>query len=79
VVEGDDVTQYVQNMQRCASRARRWAEENAVEFDIGKTEVILFSKKRNHQGSKVKQKIRVGENRIVFDEKPTRWLGVQLD
>jgi hypothetical protein len=79
VVEGDDVTQCAQRMQRCASRATRWAEENAVEFDIEKTEAILFSKKRNHQGSNVKLKFRIRESRVAFDKKPTRWLKVQLD
>jgi hypothetical protein len=79
MVEGDDVTQCIQRMQRCASRARRWAEDNAVEFDIGNTEGILFSKKRNNQRSNIKLKIGIGENRIAFDENPTRWLGVQFD
>jgi hypothetical protein len=42
-------------------------------------EAILFSKRRNHQGSKVKMTIEIGENKIAFNEKPTRWLGIQLD
>jgi hypothetical protein len=35
VVEGDDITQCIQRMQRCAVGAMRWAGRNAVEFDTG--------------------------------------------
>jgi hypothetical protein len=71
VVVGDDVTQCIQRMKRCTSRAKRWAEENALEFNINMTEAILFPKKRNHQGSNVKLNIRIKESRIAFNEKPT--------
>jgi hypothetical protein len=46
---------------------------NAVHFDIAKTEAVLFSKKRNHQGNKVKMSIQVDENNLIsFNPKPTR-------
>jgi hypothetical protein len=47
---------------------------------MAKTEAVLFSKKRNHQGSKVKMTVPIDENNnIKFNTTPTRWLGVQLD
>jgi hypothetical protein len=79
VVEGEDVTRCVQKLQRCARLMTEWAKVNVVEFDIEKKEAILFSKKRNHQGSKVKMVVKVGENKVAFNKKPTRWLGIQLD
>jgi hypothetical protein len=79
VVEGEGVTWCIQKLQRWARLTTEWAEVNAVEFDIDKTEAILFPQKRNHQGSKVKIVVKVGENKVAFDKKPTRWLGIQLD
>jgi uncharacterized protein YjlB len=53
---------------------------NAVQFDIAKTEAVLFSKKRNHQGYKVNMRIQVDENNsISFSSKLTRWRGVWMD
>jgi hypothetical protein len=54
-------------MQGYAVGAVRQARTNAVEFDLGKTEAILFSKKQNHQGFKAKKKIKIGENQIAFN------------
>jgi retron-type reverse transcriptase len=79
VVEGEDVTWCVQKLQRCAWLTTEWAKVNAVELDIDQTEAILFSKKRNHQGSKVKMVVKVGENKVAFNKKPTWWLEIQLD
>jgi ribonuclease HI len=80
VVRGDEVKQCVQQMEQCAKKAKEWAANNAVEFDIQKTEAVLFSRKRNHQGGKVKLKIQVDEGvQIGFQTKAARWLGVFLD
>jgi hypothetical protein len=80
VVEGKDAHQCTSYMQRCARRAIQWVEMNAVQFDIGKTKAVLFSKKRNHQWNKVKMRIQVDENNsISLNSKPMRWLGLGKD
>jgi hypothetical protein len=48
VVDGNDVNQCTTYLRRCARRSTQWAEMNAVQFDIAKTEAVLFSTKRNH-------------------------------
>jgi hypothetical protein len=64
VNEGEDISQCMQQRLRCARITNEWAKVNAVEFDIGKTETILFSRKSKYQGCKVKVMMRVGENKV---------------
>jgi hypothetical protein len=45
VAERKNLTQGVQKLQKGARFATEWAEVNSVEFDISKSEAILFSKK----------------------------------
>jgi hypothetical protein len=80
VVEGRDINQLTSQMQRCVRRATKWVEVNTVQFSIAKTEAVLFSTIRNHQGNNVKRKIQVDKNNLIsFNSKPTRWLGVWMD
>jgi hypothetical protein len=44
VVKEEDVTPYVQKIQRCARLMTEWTEVNPVKFDIDKTDTMLFSK-----------------------------------
>ena len=44
-------------------------------FDHGKTEAVIFWKKR--KSSEVK--VRVGDNEVPFNKEATRWLVVWLD
>jgi len=55
------------------------AVRKVVEFDISKIEAVLCSRKRKYQESKVKMKVQVEKYNFVFNKKPTRWLGIQLD
>jgi len=43
VVEGEDVGECTQRLEGCAKEAQSWAKENACQFDIEKTEAILFT------------------------------------
>lgn len=45
IASGDNVSEITITLEKCAEIATRWAEQNAVEFDIAKTEAILFVKK----------------------------------
>jgi hypothetical protein len=44
---GDDVAELTKKLEQCAKLSKRWAENNAVEFELAKTEAILFSKKED--------------------------------
>ena len=79
VVEGEDVGECTQQLERCAKEAQIWAKENACQFDIEKTEAILFTRKRGNNEPKMKAKIRIGSHEVQYNKEATRWLGVWLD
>jgi len=64
VVEGEDVRECTQRLEGCAKEAQIWAKENACQFDIEKTEAILFTQKRSNKKPKMKVKIRVGSHEV---------------
>jgi len=79
VVEGEDVGECTQRLEGCAKEAQIWAKENACQFDIEKTEAILFTRKRSNKEPKMKARVRVGNHEVRYNKEATRWLGVWLD
>jgi len=79
VVEGKDVGECTQRLEGCAKEAQIWAKENACQFDVEKTEAILFTRKRSNKEPKMKAKIRVGSHEVSYNKEATKWLGVWLD
>jgi len=55
-----------------------WAAGNRVAFDHGKTEAVLFWRKKR-KGMETSAKVKVGDKEIPFNKEATRWLGVWLD
>ena len=49
VVEGTDLDDVVEKLERCATANLEWAGKNAVRFEESKTKAILFSKRRKHK------------------------------
>ena len=43
VVKGNRIRDLVPLMEACASAATSWARRNNIEFDLAKTEAIIFS------------------------------------
>jgi hypothetical protein len=43
VVEGKDVGECTQRLEKCAKGAENWAKKNAYQFDNEKPEAMLFS------------------------------------
>ena len=64
VVEGEDVGECTQRLERYAAETASWAKENACQFDIEKTEAILFTRSRNNKEPKMKAKLRVGNYEV---------------
>jgi len=79
VVEGEDVGECTQRLERCATEAPSWVKENTCQFEIEKTKAILFTRRRNNKEPKMKAKIRVGSHEVQYNKEATRWLGVWLD
>jgi hypothetical protein len=46
LVIGEKVTEITEKLQRCARLSKEWASRNAIEFDIAKTEAIIFTKNK---------------------------------
>jgi len=49
VVEGEDVGECTQGLERCAAETTIWAKKNACHFDIEKTEAMLFTRRRKNK------------------------------
>jgi len=64
VVEGEDVGECTQRLEGCAPEVQSWAKDNACQYDIEKTEAILFTRRRRNKEPKMKAKIRVGNHEI---------------
>jgi len=79
VVERPVVGECTQRLERCAAGAQKWAKENACQFDIEKTEAILFSPRRGNREPKTKARIRVGNQEGQYYKEATRWFRVWLD
>ena len=58
-----------------AAASLRWAASNGVDFDHGKTEAVMFHRKKTAPTATVK----VGTSSVPFNKEATRWLGVWLD
>ena len=69
----------VYRLERCAAESGRWAESNAVRFEISKTEDTLFLRRRKYWLAKAEKDIGVGDQTVRFAKDTTRWLGIWLD
>jgi hypothetical protein len=77
IVEGTNVEEVTEQLNKCAAKSLAWVEQNAVRFEEDKTEAILFSKCReHHRGTSVE--VWVGLHDIPYNRQATRWLGFWL-
>ena len=78
---GHSVWEITKTLEEAGKIALDWGENNAVTYDISKTEAILFSKARNQKLTKQlsETELRFGDQVISFSREATRWLGMWLD
>ena len=74
-VEGRTDKEVAEKLTKAAEAAVGWGGKNGVTFDHGKSEAILFSRKRKTST----ETITAGGREIPFNEQATRWLGIWLD
>ena len=79
VAQGRSVHEIRIKLEAAARRAITWGGASGVTFEAGKTEAILFFRNRRHWKDRGQVSIRVGDHRVPFNVKATRWLGVYLD
>ena len=81
IASGTPVKEIARTLETVARTVLEWGVTNAVTYDTSKTEAVLFSKSHRQRLSKQlrETKIRVGNEKIMFNKEATRWLGVWLD
>ncbi|KAM0708550.1 hypothetical protein Q7P35_005202 [Cladosporium inversicolor] len=57
----------------------QWGSDNKVEFEVSKTEVLLFSRRRKVLRAVEKVDVRIGEQAFAIKQEATKWLGFWLD
>ena len=67
-------------LEKFGQIALKWGANNAVTYDIGKTEAVLFAKARRQKLAELlKTRLRIGREIVHFKKEATRWLGVWLN
>ena len=75
---GPTLEQNVEDLKHDLEKILAWGRENAVDFEVTKTELIHFTRPRTQASKEDQPSLRLG----VFDVSPSeelRWLGVILD
>ncbi|KAL1581647.1 hypothetical protein WHR41_09703, partial [Cladosporium halotolerans] len=68
-----------QELESIAGHAMEWGAANKVEFEVSKTEVLIFSKKRKILQAAKQAIVRIGEHSCPINQGATKWLGFWLD
>ena len=66
-------------LEHIARDAMRWGSDNKVEFEVSKTEVLVFSKSRKILQATRDASVRIGQQTFKVKQEATKWLGFWLD
>lgn len=78
LASGNSIKEVATSLEKTGEAVLRWGLSNAVTYDIGKTEAILFSKARNRKTAEeiTSSRLVFGGQEVKFNDKATRWLGI---
>jgi hypothetical protein len=79
VIKCDDLEGGTRQLERVAKDTMQWGLDNKVEFEVSKTEVLLFSRRRKILQAADKAVVRIGEQSFAIKHEATKWLGFWLD
>ncbi|ODM20373.1 hypothetical protein SI65_03426 [Aspergillus cristatus] len=81
LASGYSVKEVCDKLQKAAKVAIEWGHDNVVQFDAGKTEAVLLTRKRGRELKDQIQRaqVEVDGHCVPFNLEATRWLGVWLD
>jgi hypothetical protein len=79
VVECSELGEGAGQLERIAGDAMRWGSDNKVEFEVSKTEVLVFSRRRKVLRAAKDAVIRIGEQTFTIKLGATKWLSFWLD
>ena len=75
LVEGGNVRECTKLLEKCAAETMIWARKNACQFDIERTEVMLFTRRRKNKEPKMNARVREGSHEVPHTKEATTWLG----
>lgn len=79
VIECDEIEDGVSRLENIARDTMQWGSDNKVEFEVSKTEVLLFSRRRKVLWAAKDVTVRIGQQKFAIKQKATKWLGFWLD
>jgi ribonuclease HI len=75
----DNLEKGTKELEQVAQDAISWGMNNKVDFEVSKTEVILFSKQRKMLQAARGTRVHIGKQSFPINQGATRWLGFWLD
>ena len=75
VVECDELEEGAEHLERIAEDTMQWGSDNKVEFEVSKTEVLVFSRRRKTLQEAKAVSIRIGQQTLAIKQEATRWPG----
>lgn len=79
VFECSDLKEGIRQLEGVARNALQWGSDNKVEFEVSKTEVLVFSKRRKILREAKDAAVRIGGKTFAIKLGATKWLGFWLD
>lgn len=79
VVECYELEQGAGQLEHIARDIMQWGSDNKVEFDVSKTEVLVFSRRRKILQAAKGVTVRIGEQRFAIKQEAIKWLGFWLN
>jgi hypothetical protein len=79
VVECNDLEEGTRRLEHIARDAIQWGKDNRVEFEVSKTEVLVFSKRRKILQAAKAAAVCIGQQTSTIKQEVTKWLGFWLD
>lgn len=79
VIDCEDLKQGARNLELIARDAVRWGINKKVEFEVSKTEVLVFSRRRKVLQAAKDVTVQIGELSFTIKQEASKWLGFWLD
>jgi retron-type reverse transcriptase len=79
VTEWDDLEEGTRKLEHIARDAIQWGAHNKVEFEVSKTEVVVFSRRRKILQATRLAAVRIRRQTFTIKQEATKWLGFRLD
>jgi hypothetical protein len=81
LASGNSIQEVSEILETAGKEAISWGLANNVSFEVNKTEVVVFTKKKGRllRQSLSRAKITLDGRAITYNQDATRWLGIWLD